>query len=123
MVSSAPKKEKEDIFAAQRLNRDTTRAKLCDELKQTLENTDISQEMRTQTEEKLARLLELEEMETTAQNLLFAKGYESTFVYITDTQVTVSIKHEGISRSDTAKIVDVIYELTKNNNIKIVEVG
>jgi len=125
MVSTNAKKEdeveKEDFFASQRLERDRARAKMYDELKKTLESEDISEELRKETEEKLANLITFEENEVTAQNLLNAKGFKNTLVHITDDSVTVNIKQNGISRSDTAKIVDIIYELTQNNNIKIVE--
>ncbi len=124
MVSTKPEKtEKEDDFlAVKRLERDKARAQICDELKSTLENDSISQELRQKTEDKLSSVLDCQEKEATAQNLLSAKGFEKTLVYITDESVTVNIKRDGLSRSDTAKIVDIIYELTQNNNIKIVEV-
>lgn len=124
MVSTKPEKtEKEDDFlTVKRLERDKVRAQMCDELKSTLENDSISQELRQKTEDMLSAVLDCQEKEATAQNLLSAKGFEKTLVYITDESVTVNIKRDALSRSDTAKIVDIIYELTKNNNIKIVEV-
>ncbi len=124
MVSTQPEEQSTegDFFAVQRLERDRTRAKICDELKKTLESEGISEELRAETEKKLSSILDYEEAEATAQNLLSAKGFSNTMVYITDESVTVNIKQSGLSRSDTAKIVDVVYELTKNNNIKIVEV-
>ena len=115
--------EESDFFAVQRLERDKARAKTCEELKKTLESSDISEEMRTRTEESISKILHYEETEINAQNLLSAKGFDETLVYITDEGITVTVKQTGLSRSDTAKIVDVIYELTENNNIKIVEVN
>lgn len=127
MVSSEPKTEnkddKEDFFASERLERDRARAKACDELKKTLESADISDEAKAEAEKSLTELITFEEKETTAQNLLGAKGFGNTLVHITNDSVTVNIRQNGISRSDTAKIVDIIYELTQNNNIKIVEVN
>jgi len=96
---------------------------LYEQLEKTLKSSDISDDMRSQTENRLSKLMEYEEMETAAQNQLASKGFDTTLVYITEENVTVNVKKSGISRSDTAKIVDVIYELTKNNNIKIVEVN
>lgn len=128
MVSSEPKTEneedkEEDFFAAERLERDRARAKACDELKKTLESADISDEAKAEAEKSLTELIAFEEKEATAQNLLGAKGFGNTLVHITNDSVTVNIRQNGISRSDTAKIVDIIYELTQNNNIKIVEVN
>lgn len=123
MVSAEPKKEKEDDFMViKRVERDTARAEMCEELQKALESDGISQQMRDETEAKLSAILDFQEKEATAQNLLSAKGFEETLVYITNEGVTVNIRQNGLSRSDTAKIVDIIYELTQNNNIKIVEV-
>ena len=124
MVSAEPKTDKkEDFLAVKRLERDSSRAEMCDRLKKTLETEGISAQMKQETEDRLSEILDFQEKEATAQNLLSAKGFEKTLVYITNESVTVNIKQEGLSRSDTAKIVDIIYELTQNNNIKIVEVG
>ncbi len=120
--SEAADPAKEDFFAKQKLEKDRARAKKAEELGEILEEENISDEMRKSTEEELALMTEREEQEATAVNMLSAKGFEHTMVYITDENVTVNIKQKGISRSDTAKIVDIIYEVTKNNNIKIVEV-
>lgn len=125
MVSGKGKtiEESDDFFSERRFERDTSRAKLYEQLEKTLKSSDISDDMRSQTENRLSKLMEYEEMETAAQNQLASKGFDTTLVYITEENVTVNVKKSGISRSDTAKIVDVIYELTKNNNIKIVEVN
>ena len=131
MVSAKPKEEtkketkkdqEEDFMVLKRLERDTARAKVCEELKKALETEGISAQLREETESKLSDILEYQEQEATAQNLLSAKGFEETLVYITNESVTVNVRQNGLSRSDTAKIVDIIYELTQNNNIKIVEV-
>jgi stage III sporulation protein AH len=116
------KKEEKDFFASEKLERDKQRAKTMDEYKKILADPDVSPEVKEDTENKLNDLISFEENEIMAQNLLSAKGFTDTLVYITDDNVTVTIKRDGISRSDTAKIVDIIYELTQNNNIKIVEV-
>lgn len=128
MVSTEPdsgstEAAEDDPFVLQRMERNSARSKLAEELKKTLETEGISPELRADTEKKLSSLAELEETEATAQNLLYSKGFTNTLVYITEEGVTVNISCQGLSRSDTAKIVDIIYELTKNNNIKIVEVG
>ncbi len=126
MVNANAAKDKEeetDFFAMEKLNRDKQRAKTFEELKKTLSDPDVSAEVKSETQQKLNDLIYFEENEVMAQNLLSAKGFTDTVVYITSENVTVTIKRDGISKSDTAKIVDIIYELTQNNNIKIVEVN
>lgn len=112
-----------DFFAAERVKRDSARAKTREELERTLADEAISAELKAMTERKLSDLAQFEENEAVAENLLSAKGFKQTLVYITSESVNVTVKQSGISRSDTAKIVDVIFELTQNNNIKIVEVN
>lgn len=116
--NTAPK----DPFASDKMRRDAAREKTKEELNNLLASDGISQEIKDETRQKLSDLAHYGEQEVTAQNLLAAKGYEHTMVYITADSVTVTVKRQGISKSDTARIVDVIFELTQNNNIKIVEV-
>lgn len=111
-----------DSFEEERLKRDAAREKTKEELKDILSSDGISQQTRDETQRKLNNLTLFQEMEATAENLISAKGYKDSMVYIAEDSVTVTLKQKGISRSDTAKISDVVYELTKNNNIKIVEV-
>ena len=99
------------------------RSKTYDELKKTISDTSVSDEIRAEANKKLNEIMTFEEKEVTAQNLLSAKGFNQTVVYITDENVTVTVKRDALSKSDTAKIVDIIYEVTQNNNIKIVEVN
>ena len=125
MVNAPLKTENKesDAFSVRRLERDKARDKTYDELKKILSDETVSQETKADTENKLQQIIAFEENEVSAQNMLSAKGFADTLVHITEESVTVSIKQKGLSRSDTAKIVDVIYELTQNNNIKIVEVN
>ena len=122
MVSAEAKKTENDVFTLQRIERDKARSKMYDELKAVLSDNTLSGEVREQTEEKLTELISREEKEVNAENILSSKGFENVMVSISDDSITVNIRRKGISRSDTAKIVDTIYELTQNNNIKIVEV-
>lgn len=120
--SSSPQKT-EDPFAREKLNRDTSRAKTREDLEKLLSDETISQEVRTNAEQRLNDIIFFQENETAAENMLSSKGYPHTFVYMTSDSVNVTVKDNAISKSDTARIVDVIYELTQNNNIKIVEVN
>lgn len=113
---------KEDFFSEQRLEIERSREKTKEELTERLEDKNISDELRKETEEQLTHITERQQQELTAETMLAAKGFDNVFVCITDENVTVNIKRKGISRSDTAKIIDIIYEVTKNNNVKIVEV-
>ena len=124
-AQSGEKKEntkKTDVFALEKHQRDSAREKTREELMKILSTEGVSAEIKDETQRKLAEIADFEEKEIMAQNMLKAKGYEHTMVYITGENVTVTVKRSAVSRSDMAKIVDVIFELTQNNNVKIVEV-
>ena len=112
----------EDYFETQRLQKNAARQKTKAELEAIVASESASSELVEETRIKIGNLALNEEKELTAENLLAAKGFKDTLVYITSDSVTVTVKRDALSRSDTAKIVDVIFELTQNNNIKIVEV-
>ena len=112
----------EDFFSLQRIERNAARQKVKAELESVAQSQGVSQETAEEARRKISELALNEEKELTAENMLSAKGFEDTFVYITPDLVTVTVKRDALSKSDTAKIVDVIFELTRNNNIKIVEV-
>ena len=110
-------------FASEaKLSRDQTRAKNTESLLEIINSDVVSEAQKQGAIEQMLELTDISERETGAETLLSAKGFEETLVYITSESVTVNIRQNGLSRSDTAKIVDIIYEVTKNNNIKIVEV-
>ena len=117
MVSSPSSKadKKTDIhkdpFASDKMKRDAAREKTKEELNNLLSSEGISPELTEETRQKLADIAQYSEQEVTAENLLAAKGYEHTMVYITSDSVTVTVKRQGISRSDTARIVDEIVEV------------
>jgi len=112
----------EDFFASQRFEREKAHAKTKEELENILSNPSMSEESKKAAEERLSKLSLATEHETTAENILKAKGFKDVLVHINVDSVNVTIKTSGLSSSDTAKIIDAVFELTKNNNIKIVEV-
>jgi len=122
MVSGNNVKESDNPFYEEKLKIANSRDKAKEELNALLETEGISQEIKEETVKKLADITAYREAEAAAEELLKAKGYPHTMVYISEDGVTVSVKKKGLNQKDMAKIVDVVFELTQNNNIKIVEV-
>lgn len=112
----------EDFFASQRFEREKSRAKTKDDLEKIISNPSISADAKKTAEDKLNSISEAAQLENTAESIIKSKGFEDAVVFINNDAVNVTIKTTGLSSSDTAKIIDAVYELTKNNNIKIVEV-
>lgn len=120
--SENDEKSESDSFSSYRLERERARAKAREELEKAISNTAVSEESKKAAEQQLTRLSGYSDTETTAESVLKSKGFEDVVVFISGDAVNVTVKSDGLSSSDTAKIIDAVYELTKNNNIKIVEV-
>ncbi len=115
-------KKDDDTFASYRLEREKTRAKVKEELESSVANKNLSDEARKNAEQRLSELTTASQLETSAEAILKSKGFDDVVVFINGDSVNVTVKSDGLSTTDTAKIIDTVYELTKNNNIKIVEV-
>ncbi|MBQ4527396.1 MAG: SpoIIIAH-like family protein [Clostridia bacterium] len=103
-------------------NRDITRSKTCELLKNTIDNENTSQEAKKNAENQLIKLAKDMDDEIRCESLLAAKGLNNCVVFISDSSVTVTVEKKDFSSEDAAKINDIIFEQTGNNNIKIVEV-
>lgn len=118
MVSKTTK----DYFSNCRNNRETVRSKSIEILKSTIDNPNTSQENKDKAQNEIISISKNVEAEGNIENLILAKGFEDVVVFINDSNITVTVKSQGLTAPETAKIKDIIIEETSNNNIKIVEV-
>ncbi len=115
--------DSENYFKKARINRETERAKSIDLLKQTVADSSTAPEARENAQNQLSKIADNMEIEANAEGLITAKGYKDCVVYISDTAVNAVVASENeLTAADTAKIRDIIFEQTNNNNIKIVAV-
>lgn len=114
--------EKDDYFSAYRMEREKARAATKEDLEKTLNNSAASDEAKKKAEQQLAEITEAAAQEAAAEATLKAKGFEDAVVYISNASISVTVRSDGLTGADTAKVIDAVYEITKNNNIKIVEV-
>lgn len=112
-----------DPFAASRMNRETARAKSLEILNATVNNANATPEAKTQAQEQIAKTAKNVETEANIETLIKAKGFADAVAVIGEDSVTVTVKAQGLTAPETAKIKDIVMEQTKNNNIKIVEVN
>lgn len=112
-----------DPFAAGRMNRETARAKSLEILNETIGNANATPEAKAQAQEQIAKTAKNVEIEANIETLIKAKGFADTLAIIGDDTVTITVKSQGLTAPETAKIKDIVMEQTKNNNIKIVEVN
>ena len=104
-------------------NREIERSKACELLSKTLNDADISQDTKTKAENQLLKMSKDMDAEAECEFLLSSKGLGECIVFISDNGVNVTVSKSEITTEDVTKINDIIYEITGNNNIKIVEVN
>ena len=75
-------------------------------------------------EEKVMKMAELTEKETTVENLIKAKGYTDAVVYLNDEKANVVVRADEFSNQDATIISEIITEQTGISaaNIKITQV-
>ncbi len=111
-----------DYFITCRNNRETVRSKAVEILRSTIDNPNSSQEAKGKAEAEILNISKNIEAEGNIENLIKAKGFEDVVIFINDNNITVTVKTNGLTAPEIAKIKDIVIEETGNNNIKIVEV-
>ena len=112
----------DDYFLTCKDNRETVRSKAIELLKTIVDNPNSTQEAKDKAQSEMMRISKNIEAEGNIENLIKAKGFSESIVFINDNSITVTVRSKGLTAPETAKIKDIIIEETKNNNIKIVEV-
>jgi hypothetical protein len=93
-------------------------------LKSVAESKDAATDKKAEAQGELIRIAKDIEKEAIVTELLTKKGFSDVAVFLNSPQATVSVKSEGLSQSDLAKIRDTL----KNDgniqaqNLKIIEV-
>ncbi len=110
-----------DFLIQARNDREIIRSKAIEIIKETLENESTSEKFRQDAESQILKMASYMDSEKKIETLLSAKGYDDNVVFISDDSVTVTVV-KLLEETDIAKINDIVFEQTGNNNIKIVEV-
>ena len=113
-----------EYFQSARINRDKARSDSLDILREVAESANASEDEKNQAYGKMTSAAENTEKEGNIENLLKAKGFKDAIVYITDENVSVTVKTEGLTAADSAKIYDIVISETgaASDKIKIIEI-
>ena len=111
-------------FESARLTRDKARSDAIDTLRTVAESDSASNEEKDLAYTSIRKSAENTEKEGNIENLLKAKAFSDVLVYITDDSVSVTVKTEGLTTADTAKIFDIVVAETgiSSEKIKIIEI-
>ncbi|MBQ8525195.1 MAG: SpoIIIAH-like family protein [Clostridia bacterium] len=111
-----------DYFQKAKIDREAERAETIDLLNNMINNPNTTADSKVNAENRLAAIADNISVEAAAEGLIKAKGYHDAVVYIGESSVNVVVAAETLTAGDTAKIRDIVFEQTNNNNIKIVAV-
>lgn len=111
-------------FDSARMTRDKAKSDALDTLREVAESEGASDEEKDKAYTSMRQSAENTEREGNIENLLKAKGFSDVLVYITDDTVSVTVKTEGLTTADTAKIYDIVVSETgiSAEKIKIIEI-
>lgn len=103
-----------------KLLKEQTRAKNKETLLEIIDNTGLEDSQKQQAIQNMIAMTNIAEMETGAEILLEAKGFEDCIVSISDTGVDVVINATELSDVELAQIVDIVKRKTGTNENDIV---
>ena len=98
--------------AAAKLNREQVRASSIENLKSIADDAGIAEDAKKAAVEQLAKLENNADKETAIELLLSAKGFDSSVVTVSDTNVDAVINVSELSDTDKAQIEDIIKRKT-----------
>ena len=122
--SNAAEATDSNYFAEARMNKESARSKSMEMLNEMLNNANVDAENKQKAQEDMLALAAVTDKEASCENLIKAKGFEECVVFVNGDTVSVTVKSEGLSSSDLAKIQEIVSSQTgiSIKNIKIVEV-
>ena len=103
-----------------KLLKEQTRAKNKETLLEIIENTGLEDSQKQEAIQNMISMTNIAEMETGAEILLEAKGFEDCIVSISDTGVDVVINAAELSDVELAQIVDIVKRKTGSNEKDII---
>ena len=103
-----------------KLLKEQTRAKNKEILLGIIESTDLADAQKQEAIQNMISMTNIAEMETGAEILLEAKGFEDCIVSVSDTGVDVVVNAASLSDTELAQIVDIVKRKTGVNEEEIV---
>ncbi len=114
----------EDYFTQAKMNKEGARSKSIELLNEMINNPNVDAESKQRAQEELLSLSTAADKEASCENLIRAKGFSDCVTFISGDGVSVTVKSDGLTGADLAKIQEIVSSQTgiSIKNIKIVEV-
>jgi stage III sporulation protein AH len=117
------KTAKHEFFVEYRLDRDRTRSQRIDMLRETVNNPNLSNEIRKEANRELMSVFRTMEKEMELENLIKAEGFKDTVVYLQEEKTaTVTLQASSLTPADREKLVTIFTRHTglKEENIAFI---
>lgn len=123
-AASAAPTSTDDYFAQAKLERDVKRSESMDMLTGIINAQDTDKEARSRAEDEIHRLADYTEKETMTENMIKAKGFSETVVFMGENLISIAVKSEGLNEIDAAVLQDIAVSATgyTAEQVKIVEI-
>ncbi len=109
-LSSKENMSKSTYILDMKMTREKQRNDLSDELSEIINNPSTTDKSREEASSMKLKLVKYQESELKIENLLSAKGFENALVYIGQDNVNVVVNKDNLSKSEAAKIFDLVSE-------------
>lgn len=109
-LASKENMSKSTYILDMKMTREKQRNNLSEELNTIINNPSTCDESREEASNMKVQLVKYQETELKIENLLSAKGYEDALVYIGEDNVNVVVNESKLTKSDAAKIFDLVAE-------------
>ena len=111
-LTSKENMNKSTYILDMKMTREKQRNDLSEELNEIINNPSTTDKSREEASNMKLQLVKYQETELKIENLLSAKGFENALVYIGEDNVNVVVNKEDLTKSEAAKIFDLVSEQT-----------
>ena len=120
-ITSDKNMKKASYAVDMKMNREKQRNELTEDLNEIINNPSTAEETRKQASNMKLQLVKDQEMELKIEDLLGAKGFSNSLVYISNATVNVVVNEEKLNKQDATKIFDLVVNESnvKHENIKL----
>lgn len=102
-----------DFFVDYKLERDRLRSQEADYLRELINNPNATQQSKDKAQEDLINLSQKVEKEMIVENLIKAKGFEDSVLFLSKNSADVVVKTDKLSQKDVAQISDIVTKATE----------
>ena len=109
-LTSKENMNKSTYILDMKMTREKQRNDLTEELSEIINNPSTTEKSREEASNMKLQLVKYQETELKIENLLSAKGFENALVYIGENNVNVVVTKQDLTKSEAARIFDLVSE-------------